>query len=164
MMLISALGQLLISPISATSLPVDPRTRDQCDWSYCTFSHPSILDYEVSWNFWLMWPWRVKMPTQNFLMLLLLLMLMMRIGNIWCGFGSWGFVIKLNFCSDFQHKVFRSLKLEVRRDFEAEVWSVFCCWCLVEVTRLNLGQDYVAKFGQDFKFKSSRDDDVWLRF
>ena len=142
MMLISALGQLLISPISATSLPVDPRTRDQCDWSYCTFSHPSILDYEVSWNFWLMWPWRVKMPTRNFLMLLLLLMLMMRIGNIWCGFGSWGFVIKLNFCSDFQHKVwskFRSCSsgkicswslasffpLIFCRSYEVESWSRF---------------------------------------
>ena len=32
------------------------------------------------------------------------------------------------------------------------------------VTKLNLGQDYEAKFGQDLKFKYSRDDDVWLRF
>ena len=34
----------------------------------------------------------------------------------------------------------------------------------VEVTKLNLGQDHEAKFGQDFKFKFSRDADVWLRF
>ena len=34
-----------------------------------------------------------------------------------------------------------------------EVWSVFCCRCLVEVTKLNLGQYYEAMFGQDFKFK-----------
>ena len=58
----------------------------------------------------------------------------------------------------------RSLKLKFRRDFEAEVWSVFCCQCLVEVTKLNLGQDYEARFGQDFKFKFSQDTDVWLRF
>ena len=56
------------------------------------------------------------------------------------------------------------LKLKFRRHFEAEVWSVFCCCCLVEVTKLNLGQYYEARFGQDFKFKFSRDTDVWLRF
>ena len=54
-----------------------------------------------------MWPWRVKMPTQNLLRLLLLLMLVTRIvlATICGRFGSWGLVIKLNFCSDFQHKV-----------------------------------------------------------
>ena len=31
-------------------------------------------------------------------------------------------------------------------------------------TKLNLGQDYEARFGQDFKFKFSQDADVWLRF
>ena len=36
--------------------------------------------------------------------------------------------------------------------------------CLVEVTKLNLGQDSEARFGQDFKFKFSRDTDVGLRF
>ena len=56
------------------------------------------------------------------------------------------------------------LELKFRRDFEAEVRSVFCCWCLVEVTKLNLGQDSEARFGQDFKFKFSRDTEVWLRF
>ena len=50
------------------------------------------------------------------------------------------------------------------QDFEAEVWSVFCCCCLVEITKLNLGQYSKAMFGQDFKFKFSRDADVWLRF
>ena len=29
------------------------------------------------------------------------------------------------------------LKLKFRRDFEVEVWPVFCCWCLVTVTKLN---------------------------
>ena len=31
----------------------------------------------------------------------------------------------LNYCSDFENKVWSRLKL--RRDFEAEFWSVFCC-------------------------------------
>ena len=54
-----------------------------------------------------MWPWRVKLPTQQLLRLLLLLMLMMRtvLATVCCRFGGWGLVIKLNFCSDFQHKV-----------------------------------------------------------
>ena len=39
--------------------------------------------------------------------LLLLLMLMMRIvlATVCCILGSWGLVIKPNFCSDFEHKV-----------------------------------------------------------
>ena len=32
------------------------------------------------------------------------------------------------------------------------------------VSKLNLGQDYEARFGQGFKFKFSRDADVWVRF
>ena len=43
------------------------------------------------------------------------------------------------------------LKLKFKPDFEADVWSVFCCRCLVEVTKLNLGQYSEARFGQDFK-------------
>ena len=59
------------------------------------------------------------MPTQNLLRLLLLLMLMMRIvlATVCCRFGRC-LVIKLNFCSDFDHKVWK--------DFEVGVWSVFC--------------------------------------
>ena len=30
--------------------------------------------------------------------------------------------------------------------------------------KLNLGRDSEARFGQDLKFKFSRDTDVWLRF
>ena len=30
--------------------------------------------------------------------------------------------------------------------------------------KLNLGQDFEARFGQDFKLRLSRDTDVWLRF
>ena len=33
---------------------------------------------------------------------------------------------------------------------------------MVEVTKLNIGQDYEARFGQDFKFKFSQDADVWV--
>ena len=73
-------------------------------------------------------------------------------------------VIKLNFYLDFEHfgQDFEDLNLKSRRDFEAEVWSVFCCWWLVEVTKLNLGQYSEARFGQDFNL--SRYADVWLRF
>ena len=55
----------------------------------------------------------------------------------------------------------QDLKLMLRRDLEAELWSVFCCRYLIEVTKLNLGQDSEARFDEDFKF-FSRDSDVWL--
>ena len=85
----------------------------------------------------LMWPWRMKMPNQNLIILLLLLMLMMRnvLATACCRFGSEGLVIKLNFCSDFDHKVWSRfwswssvgiLKLKFGQDVEAEVWSQFC--------------------------------------
>ena len=75
-------------------------------------------------------------------------------------------VIKLNFCSDFEHKVWSRLKL--RRDFEAEFWSVFCSWGLVEVIKFNLE----ARFGQDFEvclvemllFGWDFEVDTWSRF
>ena len=66
---------------------------------------------------WLMWPWHVKMATQNLLKLLLLwkgcwgcyccLMLMLRnvLTIVWCRFGSWSLDIKSNFCPDFEHNV-----------------------------------------------------------
>ena len=110
-------------------------------------------------------PWRVKMPTQNLLRLLLLLILVMRIvfATVCCRSGRPGLVITLNFCSDFEHFC-QDFEVEVRRDFGAEVRSVFCCSCLVEVTKLNLGQYSEARLGQDFNFRFSRDVDVWLRF
>ena len=51
--------------------------------------------------------WLTGVPTQNLLRLLLLLMLMIRIvlATVCYRFGSWRLVIKLNFCSDFKHKV-----------------------------------------------------------
>ena len=52
-----------------------------------------------------------------------------RVGNSLLQIGSWGLVIKLNFCSDFEHKV----------------WSRFsCCWCLVEVREAV--KNYLADF------------------
>ena len=44
-----------------------------------------------------MWPWRIKMPTQNLLRLLLLLMLIVRImlATVCYRFGSWRLVLKL---------------------------------------------------------------------
>ena len=50
----------------------------------------------------------------------------------------------------------KMFKLKFRWDFEAEVWSVFCCWCW----KLKVE----ARFGQDFKLTFSRDTEVWLRF
>ena len=37
-----------------------------------------------------------------------------------------------------------ALKLKFRRHFEAEVCSVFCCYSLVEVMKLDLGQYFEA--------------------
>ena len=103
-----------------------------------------------------MWPWRVKIPTQNLLILLLLPMLMMRImlATVCCRIGSWGLVIKLNFCSDFE--------LKFKRDFEAVVWSVFAAdvwlrlqswiWILVKILKLSL-----------VRFRFSQETDVTLR-
>ena len=69
------------------------------------------------------------MPTGNLFRFLLLLILMMRIvlATLCCRFGSWGLVIKLNFCSDFEHKV----------------WSRFRSWSLVEI--LMFGWDFDKK-------------------
>ena len=50
------------------------------------------------------------------------------------------------------HGLVKILKLKFRRDFEAEVWSVICFWCLAEVMKLNLGRDSETMFGQCFQF------------
>ena len=133
-----------------------------------------------------MWPWHVKMTTQNLLRLLLLLMLMMRnvLTTVWCKFGRWSLVIKLSFCSDFEHKVSR-----FGQDFKVDVQARFWSWSLVivlllmlhVVMKFNLGQDSEARFGQDFeaqvlwrgwclveilKMMLGRDseDEIWSRF
>ena len=78
----------------------------------------------------LMWPWRVRMPTQNLLRLLLLLMLMLRImlATVCYRFGSWRLVLKLNFCSDFEHKG----------------WSRFWSWSSGKILKLEFVQHFSA--------------------
>ena len=91
-----------------------------------------------------MWPWRVKMPTQNLLRLLLLLMLMrIVLATIFCRFGRWGLVIKLIF-------LFRPIALF--QDFEAEIWSVFCCWCLIRISSDRKCSVGIKLAGHNFKF------------
>ena len=77
----------------------------------------------------------------HLLRLLLLLMLMTRIvlATVCCRFGSCSLIIKLSFCSDFKH-FGQDFEVEVQAGFWSWSWSVFCCWCLVEATKLNIGQ------------------------
>ena len=62
---------------------------------------------------------------QNLLRLLLMLMLMLRImlATVCYRFGSLRFVLKLNFCSDFEHKVGQDSEVEVQARFWS--WSLF---------------------------------------
>ena len=77
-------------------------------------------------------------------------MLMKRIvlATVCCRFRSWGLVKKLNFCSDFEHKV----------------WSRFWSWSFVKVMKFNLGQDSEARFGLILKLTFYGEADVWFRF
>ena len=52
-----------------------------------------------------------------------------------------------------------------RQDFEAEVWSLFCCWCLVVAMKFILGRDSGLVWSR-FLSLSCRNGDVtvWLRF
>ena len=124
-----------------------------------------------------MWPWRVKMPTQNLLRLLLLLMLMLRImlATICYRFESWRLVLKLNFCSDFEHKVGQDFEVEV----QARVWSwslfsilplmfwrgnhvwsrfwilslvemLMFCWCWVKILKMKFDQRLCLNLQYDF--------------
>ena len=91
-----------------------------------------------------MWPFSVKMPTQISLMLLLLSMLMMRImlATVCCRFRSWGLVIKLKSCSDF----------------ELKVWSRFWSWSSGEILKLKFSQYLVLILGWVYE------DYSWSRF
>ena len=77
-----------------------------------------------------MWPWRVKIPTQDLFRMLLLLMLMLRnvLTIVWCRFGSLSLVIKSNFWPDFDHKV----------------WSRFWNWSSGEILKLKFSQYFAA--------------------
>ena len=116
-----------------------------------------IIGYACQWlTHWLLFSkldglvWLVKMPTQNLLRLLLLLMLIIRnvLTPVLCKFGSWSLVIKINFVQTLSTRFGQDFEVEVQARFEAGVWSVFCCWCFVEVMMLNLGRDSEARFGQ----------------
>ena len=130
-----------------------------------------------------MWPWSVKMPTQNLLRLLLLLILMLRnvLTTVWCRFGSWSLVIKLIFCSDFEHTVWsrffnwssgKILKLKFGQSFAADGWLRLWSLILVEILKLGLVKICLVQFslslsssfvkmlmiGWDFEV------DAWSRF
>ena len=76
------------------------------------------------------------------------------VDDSWCRFESWSLVIKLNFCSDFEHKGWlrgcfvEVMKIILCRDSEARFGQDFGvlvkskCWYLVEVLKLLLGRDY----------------------
>ena len=83
----------------------------------------------------------LKMPTHNLLRLLKLLMWMRRIG-FGSGFRSLGLVISLNFCSDFEHKV----------------WSRFWSWSSGEILKLKFSQYLVLILGWVYE------DYSWSRF
>ena len=110
-----------------------------------------------------MWPWHVNIPTHNLLRLFLLLMLMMWVvlATVCCRFRSWDLVIKLNFCSDFQHKVWSGvwrqssgeiLKLKFGQYFAADVWLRLQSWILVKILNLGWMLNWDSKI------------DVWSRF
>ena len=81
--------------------------------------------------------------------------------GIWYRFGSLNLVIKLKFCSDFEHKVWSRfwiwssgeiLKLKLGQYFAADVWSRLWSWILVKILKLGLFDI--------LNFKFSRDNDV----
>ena len=92
--------------------------------------------------------------------------MMMVLATICCRFETWGFVKKLNFCSDFEHKVWSRFEVEAQARFDAGVWSVFFCWCFVKVM---LNQSWIlveiVKLGlvKILNFKFYREAHVWLR-
>ena len=90
----------------------------------------------------LMWPWRMKMPTQNLLRLLLLLMLMLRIMlQIWeLTFGP---KAKLLFRLWAQHKV--------GQDFEVEVQARFWSWHLFSILPLMFCRGYEVESWSRFR-------------
>ena len=94
-----------------------------------------------------MWPWHVKMATQNLLKLLLLLILTMRnvLTTVVCRFGSWSLVMKLNFV--------QTLSTRFGQEFEVEVQAKFWNWSLVSILLLRLGEVMKWLFGRDFEVK-----------
>ena len=104
----------------------------------------------------------MKIPTQNFFILLLMLMSRIVLATVCGRFRSWGLVKMLNFCSDFEHKVWS--RFWNWSSGKIWGWPVFFCWSFVEVMKLNLSQDSEARFGQNLKLTFYGESDVWLRF
>ena len=106
-------------------------------------------------------------------------MLKIVLAAVCCRFGSRGWVTKLNFCSDFQHKV-RSgvwswssgdiLKLMFGQYFAANVWLRLRSWILVKIMKLGLVKILclslvkMLMFGWDFKVFYQDFVEVWSRF
>ena len=115
----------------------------------------------------MMWPWRLKMSTQN------LLMLMMK--TVWCRFGRWSLVIVFvqTLSTRFQglSKIFKVsarfwswcsgkiLKLKFGHHFAADAWLWLWSSFLVEILVwfLSLSFLVMVMVGWDFE-------DVWSRF
>ena len=124
-----------------------------------------------------MWPWRVQMTTQNLLMLLRLLsadvnaekLVDESLVQVWkLKFGH-----KVNFLFRiWAQGLVKILKMKLRRDCEADVWTVFAAdawlrlWSLILVEILKLGLVKILKFsGKILKLKFSQyfAADPWLR-
>ena len=90
--------------------------------------------------------------TNSNLLRLLMLVLRNLLTKVWCRCGSWSLVIKLNFCSDFEHKVCSRfwrwssgeiVKLMFGQYFTADAWLRL--WSLVETLKL-VGLVKILKF------------------
>ena len=86
------------------------------------------------------------------------------LATICCGFRSWGFVKKLNFCSDFEHKVWSRFWSWSSGKICSWSLATFLRWYFVEVMKLNLGQDLKLGLVKILKFKFSWNAEIWLRF
>ena len=81
-----------------------------------------------TWSWYCCWGWWWEI-VYCLLRLLLLLMLVMRIvlATVCCRFGSWGLLIELYFCWDFEH---------FGQNFEVEVQARFLSWSVVSILPL----------------------------
>jgi len=112
-----------------------------------------------------MWPWRVKMPTQNFVVVTVADE--DRVGNNLLQILNCGLFKKLNFCSDIEHKVWSRFWSWS----SGKIWSwslvSFFCWCFAEVM---LYQSWILveilELGlvKILKFKFYGEAHVWMRF
>ena len=82
-----------------------------------------------------------------------MLMLMMRnvLATACCRFGSEGLVIKLNFCSDFEHKI---LKLKFRQDLQLKFGQLFLLMFVIIEGKPNVMAVLVAVPGVDLSIKN----------